>query len=53
MRSGPKGAYAGDTAAKAALKQVEAEIGRATAQSWGLTEEELRDVQPSLSELRG
>ncbi|GAB4533391.1 MAG: hypothetical protein Fur0018_22680 [Anaerolineales bacterium] len=46
-------AAAGDKAARAALKQVESEIDRAAAQLWGLTDEELRDIQASLKELKG
>ena len=46
-------AYNGDEAAQAELKQVEAEIDRAAARLWGLTEEELREIQASLEELRG
>ncbi len=46
-------AYSGDEAARAELMQVEAEIDRATAQLWGLSEEELREIQASLEELKG
>jgi SAM-dependent methyltransferase len=45
-------AYAGDKDARDELKQVEAEIDRAAAQLWGLTDEELREIQASLRELR-
>jgi len=45
-------AYAGDKEAWAALRLVEAEVDRAAAGLWGLTEEELRDVEKSLHELR-
>jgi len=31
----------------------EVEVGRAAAQLWGLTEEELADIQASLRELKG
>ena len=46
-------AHNGDKAAQEELKRVEAEIDRAAAQLWGLTEEELREIQTSLEELRG
>ncbi len=46
-------AYAGDEAAQAELRQVEAEIDRAAARLWGLTDEELADIQASLKELKG
>ncbi|HGX92571.1 MAG TPA: SAM-dependent DNA methyltransferase [Candidatus Tenderia sp.] len=46
-------AYNGDEAAQAELKRVEAEIDRAAARLWGLTEEELREILASLKELRG
>jgi hypothetical protein len=43
-------AYAGDEAACAQLQQVEAEIDRAAARLWGLTDEELKEIQASLRE---
>ena len=46
-------AYVGDEAAQAELKQVEAEIDRVAARLWGLTEEEVREIQASLEELKG
>ncbi len=46
-------AYQGDEAAQAELRQVEAEIDRLAAQLWDLSEEELREIQASLEELRG
>ena len=46
-------AYYGDETAQAKLQQVEVEIDRAAARLWGLTEEELREIQASLGELRG
>ena len=46
-------AYSGDQAAQAELKQVEAEIDRAAVRLWGLTDDELADIQASLEELRG
>ena len=45
-------AYYGDESAKAELQQVETEIDHAAARLWGLTEEELREIQASLEELR-
>jgi len=39
---------AGDTAR---VREIEAEIDRLTAELWGLTEEELREIQESLEEL--
>jgi hypothetical protein len=45
-------AYAGDEAARAQLQQVEAEIDRAAARLWGLTDEELEEIQASLRELK-
>jgi hypothetical protein len=45
-------AYAGDKEAWAALRLVEAEVDRAAAELWGLTEEELQDIVKSLHELR-
>jgi SAM-dependent methyltransferase len=46
-------AYAGDVAAQAELVQVEAEIDRAAARLWGLTEDELDGLRQALSELKG
>ncbi|MDI7278259.1 MAG: SAM-dependent DNA methyltransferase, partial [Anaerolineae bacterium] len=46
-------AYAGDGEARARLRQIEAEVDRAAAELWGLSEEELSEVQTSLRELRG
>jgi len=46
-------AYNGDETAQAELRRVEEEIDRAAAQLWGLTEEELQEIQASLKELRG
>ena len=46
-------AYNGDEAAQVELKQVEADIDRAAARLWGLTDEELREIQASLEELKG
>lgn len=45
-------AYAGDEAARDQLQQVEAEIDRAAARLWGLTDEELQEIQASLRELK-
>lgn len=46
-------AYQGNVVSERELKQLEAEIDRAAARLWGLTEEELREIQASLLELRG
>ncbi len=46
-------AYGGDEAARAELRQVEAEIDRAAARLWGLSEAELAEVKASLEELKG
>ena len=46
-------AYNRDEAAQVELEQVEAEIDRAAARLWGLSDEELREIQASLEELRG
>ncbi len=46
-------AYGGDEAAQAELRRVEAEIDRAAARLWGLTDEELAEIRQSLAELRG
>ncbi|MCX8139805.1 MAG: SAM-dependent methyltransferase [Gemmataceae bacterium] len=46
-------AYAGDATAQAELAQVEAEIDRAAARLWGLTEDELDGLRQALSELKG
>jgi hypothetical protein len=46
-------AYAGDVAAQAELAQVEAEIDRAAARLWGLTEAELDGLRQALEELKG
>jgi len=40
-------------AAQAQLREIEAEVDRAAAGLWGLTEEELADIQASLRELKG
>lgn len=46
-------AYAGDAAARAALRAVEDEVDRAAAELWGLSAQELADVRASLRELKG
>lgn len=46
-------AYAGDVEALQQLRQVEADVDRAAAALWGVTEQELADVQASLRELKG
>jgi len=46
-------AYRGEEPAQAELEEVEAEIDHAAAHLWGLTDEELREIQASLEELRG
>lgn len=46
-------AYAGDAAARAALRAVEDEVDRAAAELWGLSTQELADVRASLRELKG
>lgn len=46
-------AYAGNADALQQLRQVEADVDRAAAALWGLTEQELADVQTSLQELKG
>jgi SAM-dependent methyltransferase len=46
-------AYGGDAAAQAELAQVEAEIDRAAARLWGLTEDELDGLRQALGELKG
>ena len=45
-------AYKGDEAAQAKLRRVEEEIDHAAARLWGLTDEELADIQTSLQELK-
>jgi hypothetical protein len=45
-------ASSGDQAARAQLQQVEAEIDRAAARLWGLTDAELQEIQVSLKELK-
>lgn len=45
-------AYLDNEAAREKLKRVENEIDRTAARLWGLTEEELREIQASLEELR-
>jgi hypothetical protein len=45
-------ASSGDQAARAELQQVEAEIDRAAARLWGLTDAELQEIQVSLKELK-
>jgi hypothetical protein len=44
-------AYGGDQEAAAQLKQVEAEVDQSAAQLWGLSAEELGEIQKSLAEL--
>jgi hypothetical protein len=46
-------AYGGNVTAQAELAQVEAEIDRAAARLWGLTEDELDGLRQALSELKG
>ncbi len=46
-------AYSGDEAAQAELRHLEEQIDRAAARLWGLSEEELQDIQRSLKELKG
>jgi hypothetical protein len=45
--------YAGDKKAKKQLKQIESQVDEAAAKLWGLTPQELADVQASLKELKG
>jgi len=44
-------AHAGDKTAQAQLRQVEDQVDQAAAELWGLTKEELREIQESLKEL--
>ncbi len=46
-------AYHGDKVAQAELKRVEGEIDRIAARLWGLSEEELREIQANSEELTG
>ena len=46
-------AYAGDQAARAALRRVEGAVDQAAAALWGLSEAELRDIRRNLAELKG
>lgn len=46
-------AYDGDEEAQEGLMKVEAEIDKAAAELWALTDEELTDIRKSFEELRG
>jgi len=46
-------AYTGNEVAKAQLREIEADVDRVAAQLWGLTDEELADIQAGLEELKG
>jgi hypothetical protein len=44
-------AHTGDKTAQSQLRQVEDQVDQATAELWGLTKEELREIQEGLKEL--